>query len=212
MKKRIGSVLILSVLLTLSLGVLAFGAQLNVPDQYETIQAAVDAASSGDEIFVAAGTYEEDVLVSGKSGLTFTGEEGTVLNGSLTFENTYNMAVSGFEISNPEGSGIMVRGVCAGLEITDNFIIGNKENGIDISGDTVAEDVIIKGNDVSENGKDGVNLAKGREVTIEDNVISHNGQEDARGTGIRIGGDATDVVIENNEVVGNAFANIHPQS
>lgn len=209
MKKGISSVLILSVLLTLSLGVLAFGAQLNVPDQYETIQAAVDAANAGDEIVMASGSYDEDVLVSGKSGLTFTGEAGTVLNGSFTFENTYNMAVSGFEISNPAGSGIMVRGVTSELEITDNIITGNKENGIDISG---GDSITISGCDISGNGKDGIKLATGREVTIKNNTINDNGVVDAGGTGIRIGGAATDVVIENNEVTGNAFANIHPQS
>jgi hypothetical protein len=48
-------------------------AELNVPDDYSTIQAAIDAASSGDSIVVAAGTYTENVLL--KSGVDVRGAE-----------------------------------------------------------------------------------------------------------------------------------------
>ncbi len=56
----------------------AAGAVLQVPTQYATIQAAVDAASSGDEIRIAAGTYTEQVLIVSKN-LQLVGEPGAVL-------------------------------------------------------------------------------------------------------------------------------------
>jgi hypothetical protein len=53
-------------------------AVIHVPADYSTIQAAVDAAASGDEILIAAGTYREQVLIAGKN-LTLVGEPGAVL-------------------------------------------------------------------------------------------------------------------------------------
>jgi hypothetical protein len=41
-------------------------ATLQVPGQFRTIQAAVDAASTGDTIAIAAGTYDQPFVVSGK--------------------------------------------------------------------------------------------------------------------------------------------------
>lgn len=45
-----------------------------VPDNYDTIQQAVDAAISGDIIEVRAGTYAENVIISGKS-ISLIGED-----------------------------------------------------------------------------------------------------------------------------------------
>ena len=62
------------------------GATINVPGDYATIQAAINAASSGDVIVVAAGPYDEAITIDGKD-LTITGAgaglsiiKGSVLN------------------------------------------------------------------------------------------------------------------------------------
>jgi nitrous oxidase accessory protein NosD len=46
------------------LAALAWGATLQVPQDYPTVQAAVDAASPGDEIVVAEGSYKEVLIVT----------------------------------------------------------------------------------------------------------------------------------------------------
>ena len=51
---------------------------LHVPADYPTIQGAVDAATSGDQIRIAAGTYTEQVVIASKN-LKLIGEPGAVL-------------------------------------------------------------------------------------------------------------------------------------
>lgn len=46
------------------------------PGGYGTIQLAVDAASDGDTIVVAAGVYVEQVVVNGRNNLTIVAAEG----------------------------------------------------------------------------------------------------------------------------------------
>lgn len=77
-----------------SLGILLPGARtaqaamLRVPEEYPTIQAAVDAAQDGDEISIAPGTYKEDVKAEGSvsGSITITGRgwpTETVIKGSF---------------------------------------------------------------------------------------------------------------------------------
>jgi hypothetical protein len=54
---------------------------LKVPSEYGTIQAAVDAAQSGDRVVIAAGNYTENVWVTGKSDLEIRGSGWPVLLG-----------------------------------------------------------------------------------------------------------------------------------
>ena len=44
----------------------ARGADLHVPADFATVQEAVDAAAAGDTIHIAAGTYEEQLVIFGK--------------------------------------------------------------------------------------------------------------------------------------------------
>lgn len=61
-------------LAALALPTAFFGATRNVPATYKTIQAAINAATSGDTVAIAAGDYSEAVVVaSSKSNLTITG-------------------------------------------------------------------------------------------------------------------------------------------
>ncbi len=92
----------------------------NVPDDYQTIQAAVDASVSGDTVLVQPGTYVETVNFKGKDitvGSLFlnTGDqayiESTIIDGNrngsvVRFDSgeTNNALLTGFTIRNGSGS------------------------------------------------------------------------------------------------------------
>lgn len=61
----------------------AFAADRRVPQEYATIQEAVDAASSGDRILVSRGTYNENVVATGKDGLRFQARGKVVWDGNV---------------------------------------------------------------------------------------------------------------------------------
>ena len=72
------------------------GATLQVPSEYPTIQAAVDAASpAGDTLLIAAGSYGEDVAVHDKS-LSLIGEYGAAVTvvSSLHWTNSASYEMS----------------------------------------------------------------------------------------------------------------------
>jgi len=65
-----------------------FGADLQVPADHTSIQAAVDAASSGDTIHIAAGVYVEQTTISNKD-LTLIGQPGTILRAFPNMERPW---------------------------------------------------------------------------------------------------------------------------
>src|SRR5262245_59355765 len=54
-------------------------AVLIVPDDYSTVQAALDAAANGDSIFIRAGVYTESLKLVGKDILVHGEPDGAVL-------------------------------------------------------------------------------------------------------------------------------------
>ncbi len=86
---------------------------IRVPQQYPTIQEAVDAANPGDTIYVANGTYKEAVNIY-KNGLqlvgqnnTFTGIDCCLAPGAWGFAavNVQNINITDFRIYNTAGTG-----------------------------------------------------------------------------------------------------------
>lgn len=148
---------------------------LTVPDPYPTIQQAIDAASPGDIIQVAPGTYYEHLTVDKKLTLVGENRTTTIIDGKGTDNVVYIIAngvnITGFTIRNraKHYNGIKASGH-SGVIVTNNIVSSNV-HGINILNSL---NNIITGNTFFENSICGISLAYSGGNTIADNNISES--------------------------------------
>lgn len=125
----------------------AHSAALNVPGGYKTIQEAVNAAGSGDTVYVGDGTYRENVIISKPVTLQSRNGAGkTVITpsnkryGIITINAVDGAAISGFTVKGSDVSGITL------VNARHSRISGNNSsgNGIGISLDHSNGNVITE--------------------------------------------------------------------
>jgi len=171
-----------------------------VPDDYPTIQKAIDSAQNGDHIFVRIGTYEENIDIS--KMITLEGESMDFTNISGKNDDHVvdikvdGVTIMGFTIMNSgsEKAGIYAN-ICHyhtikmniiksngygiklyssnGNIISDNFIISNTYNGLRIEASHMTN---ISGNVLHDNGFNGIffNFTSTFNSVVS-NVIKDNG-------------------------------------
>ena len=165
---------------------------LNVPAEYSTIQAGVDASVNGDTVLVAPGTYEADTIVIQDKNILLTSAEGpasTVISAcvwirGLTVDTT--CVLRGFRFNGQNVSGwpdqlIRIRdgspliwGNVIENNRNDNFGAGiyARESGAVIRGN------IVHGNSVCAFGggilAQNLDTTHQRQVVIESNVVTAN--------------------------------------
>ncbi len=167
-----------------------------VPDDYTTIQAAINAARKGDTIIVRPGTYFENIDFSGKA-VTVRSESGasvTIIDGSftasvVTFQSGEGLdsVLEGFTITNgdaSEGGGICCYN--SSPTIKDNVITWNhsgRGGGMflyssvpEITGNTIDQNLTL-----SSWGGAGIFCLTGSDALISNNMISDNLSADGAG-------------------------------
>ncbi|MEA4964294.1 MAG: right-handed parallel beta-helix repeat-containing protein [Oscillospiraceae bacterium] len=148
---------------------------LRVPEDYPTIQQAVDAAAPGGVICVESGVYREQVMVE-KDGLRIIGKENTVLDGGgrldvgFILNGASGVEIRSFRIENYVSFGVGILGgggnVLARTGIRDIQFYG------------VYLDTATKDNRISESGAEGAyngvyDFSSG--LRIEKSRFSYNG-------------------------------------
>lgn len=158
----------------------------------ESIQAAVNASPTGTTFTIAAGTHRRQSVIP-KTGMTFVGEPGAVLDGELITAYAFN------------GRSQAARVTIRGLKITryappkqDGAILG--QDGKWKTQDWVVEDCEISYNQLAGGGGAGIKLGHG--MTVRDNFLHHNDQ-------YGISGAADGVLVVGNEISFNNWRNLH---
>lgn len=145
----------------------ALGNTIDVPGDYPTIQAAIDAAANGDTIRVAPGTYLENIVFKGKAivlesthgaGVTFIdgNQQGSVV--SFIHGEGPGSMLEGFSITNGLGTYLPSYNTCgggiylldSGPTLFNNIVQGNHaEHGAGICG--FGASPVIASNTITEN-------------------------------------------------------------
>ena len=181
-----------------------FAATLNVGSSqaYTAIQDAIDAASSGDTINVAAGTYMECIDFSGKTleivgaGSTTTEIDGWAMCGNAVTVDSgegSGTTLEGFSISNPYNRGVYVED--SSLELHDVVIYGcgqttlSAGGGLHVHGGWVGVyDSTVYYNVAKYGGN--VYVSGGGDVEIQDSTVSYG--QAYYGAGVFVDYDSTD--------------------
>ncbi len=203
MKKEVGLVIILALLLISTLEIIILirpvrsePTTIVVPDDYSTIQQAIDVANEGDTVFVKESTYPENVVINKRVLLKGENPEGTIIEAAnegptVVVNFTEHVEISGFTIRNGsgyamlngheiDGGGIILLAAANYTRIENNLITNNKY-GIIItrtwySVRAPSNHNIISGNNITEFGYMGGILvdAYTSNTTISGNTVSSN--------------------------------------
>jgi parallel beta-helix repeat protein len=195
-------------------------ATITVPDDYPTIQLAVNAAISGDIVYIQAGTYYEHVTIN--KSLTLQGEdrETTLIDGNSTGKVVYvtssNVTITGITIkkggnstSNPQDAGITLNSA-SNVLISNCIITDCRLNGIfaQYSSYCTIQDCDICYNEpssVNDGGYRGaIHFRNSHHMTINGNNVYEND-----GWGMAVRTNCNYAVITNNQVYLNPGNGIH---
>lgn len=155
---------------------------IRVPQDHTTIQAAVDAAQSGDLVLVSPGTYVEDVYI-GKSitlaSTYYTTGDPTLVDqttisatSSLTETVTFTSGagvearIVGFTVRDGK-DGVKIRGIAS---VIDNRFVDLATDAVDFSADAAG---MVLGNVMENNGDDAVDIDQAS-VLIQGNEARSN--------------------------------------
>ena len=203
---------LVAVLLTLSAcdGGAPSGTTLDVPGDFPSIQAAHDAARSGDTILVAPGAYVGQITITKAitlaSHFLSNGDEdliaSTILDGDgapfvieIPSGAEEGATIRGFTIQNA-GDGIMPR---AHFNLLD-CLVRDTSDGVDYEDGGGG---VVRSCTFERNGDDGIDLDDAVGIIVEDNVIRDNGND---GIEIRMqgySGPTLNVIIRRNRIYGN---------
>jgi parallel beta-helix repeat protein len=147
-----------------------------VPDEYSTIQEAVNNAVDGDTILVSAGTYYEHVTINKSISLVGENAETTIIDGNNTGHTVHILSdyvnVTGFTVQNSGSTHMpyLDAGFClnctVGCTISGNCAVNNDFAGISL---LYSSQNIITYNNLSGTGWGGIHL-----MGSSHNVVSGN--------------------------------------
>ena len=190
--KRIILLLALAILCS---STLAGAKTLHVPEEYPTIQAAIDAAQPEDNVLVAAGTYKESLHIDKPLWLTGAGRTRTVIQATCPEADVVSVRVpygeviiEGLKVCGGDAGIWILVGEGAHADVRDAIVSDNRQ-GVTVSGEG---SVSLGRSALIANAATGLELGNGT-AKVEGNEILRGG------TGVLLVG-GVDVELSNNLV------------
>lgn len=182
---------------------------INVPGDYPTIQLGIDAASPGDTVLVAPGTYYENIQMAEGVDLIGSGMDDTIIDGGGVTDvikalNIDKFLIEGFSIRNsnqgggtPGNVGVFINPISSsGTKVVKYCNIHNNGKGIDLWND-FGGILRVEYNIIRDNIYDGFDPYLGTTYLTNNTIVGNgrDGYKDWAGGGV--------VYIENNIIAEN---------
>lgn len=170
---------------------------IRVPEDFQTIQFAINNASSGDTVLVANGTFDEHLTINKSITLIGAGSNSTILNGT-----TAGTAIQ-ITADNVTIKGFGIRHFYAGIIINQSENIYIAEDQITqtwTKGATYiinSKNITLNRNTITNNDSPGISMFKTNTTKFFHNTISHNA-----GVGIYFE-NCTDFTATDNQIESN---------
>ncbi len=182
--------------------------EIRVPDDYETIQAAIDDAGEGDIIIISPGIYQENLRIGDKEALMLQGSgsepEEVIIEsptGGLPTVKLTRWAEDTTLIN------LTIRGGRRGIEAKEsegltlgNLVVEGNGEGIYLEG---AKNVEVSESLITQNDENGILLVSSRSVMLGSNRIIRNGHD-----GIAVFNSESDILFIQNMISENEEAGI----
>jgi parallel beta-helix repeat protein len=201
----ISSLLVIVFTVVAGMSVSASLSIIHVPDDYPTIQEAVDAADFGDIVVVSAGTYYENVRVNKTISLVGESRETTIIDGNRTGDVLYvtadNVKITEFTIQN--GADGIFLNHSSGNIIYGNTLASNVFDGVWLN---ESSGTMIIGNRILNNGGGVPPLMYGGGIALgysNSNIISNNSISNNMAYGIDLSS-SYDNIINHNTVTNHS--------
>jgi parallel beta-helix repeat protein len=178
---------------------------IRVPNDFRTIQEAINAAENGSTILVNGGVYHENLTIGKTLNLLGANKENTIIEGSNNTDGVTitadSVVVNGFTVSN-NALGIGLNH-SDGSTVSGNIVTLNKYAGIAL---LQSENNTVSGNIVSFNEDLTPGLTTGEGIVLEssgENTISDNTITESVGSGLSF-----EQGSNNNTIFGNTIQQI----
>jgi len=166
---------------------------IHVPGDYDTIQEAIDAASDGDTIVVAAGLYEVTVEI----------DKSLTLKGAQAGVDARNRSGPETIIEPDEGPGISIITDEDQWVVVDGLTVRNAEHGIATPEPTMADDITVRNVRVLNPDEFGISPTFTITTTVEYCYVE--GAVQAINAGALVPFEPTVATFRNNEIVNSRF-------